>query len=313
MKRTVPLDFVAIPVFLIMLFTVIPSANARARFGGANPATLRPTAATAGNAIPALKLLRLPGIEALALAAPLQTVTTTNLFAQVALGGGYTTIFSFSNTGATAVTGNLILTDDQGQPLQSVFSTPGSGVTFGSSYPVSVPSGGFQKVIAAPIDPINDPTKAGWARVESSGGVLGGVATFQYAPGGALSVIVGVLSADGTNVATIPVDDDHQTDVNTGYAIANIGSTPINVKLVFVHPDGTIHMTLTPPALNPLAPGGHIATFLWQDANDSFFLFRGTVVMIEQSGKPFSVVALVLNKGLLTAVPVIPSKAPGIQ
>ena len=35
--------------------------------------------------------------------------------------------------------------------------------------------------------------------------------------------------------------------------------------------------------------------------------------MIEQSGKPFSIVALVLNHGLFTAVPVIPSRAPGIQ
>jgi hypothetical protein len=310
MKRTVYLDFVGIPVVLVMLLAVIPSANARVRIGGINRATRPPAAAR--NAIPALNLLKLPGIEAFALAAPLATVTTTNLFAQVALGGGYTTIFSFANTGATAVTGNLILTDSQGLPMQTAFSSPGTAITFGSSYPISIPTGGLQEVIAAAIDPINNPTIAGWARVESSGGVLGGVATFQYAPGGALSVIVGVLSADATSVATIPVDDDHLADVNTGYAIANIGNTPINVKLVFIHPDGTTHSTLTPPGLNPLPAQGHVATFLWQDANDSFFLFRGTVVMIEQSGKPFSVVALVLNKGLLTAVPVIPSKAPGI-
>ena len=76
--------------------------------------------------------------------------------------------------------------------------------------------------------------------------------------GACSSFIVGVLSAPATSVATIPMDDDHVSQQDTGYAIANPGSTPINIKLIFVHPDGTIHLTLNPPALNPLAPGGHI-------------------------------------------------------
>jgi hypothetical protein len=36
------------------------------------------------------------------------------------------------------------------------------------------------------------------------------------------------------------------------------------------------------------------------------------MVLIEQAGQQFSVVALVQNQGLFTAIPVIPAKAPNI-
>ncbi len=61
--------------------------------------------------------------------------------------------------------------------------------------------------------------------------------------------------------------------------------------------------------MNPLRPGCHIARFLW-DINDPALQFRGSMILTEQSGKSFSVVALVLNQGLYTAIPVIPTKAP---
>jgi hypothetical protein len=313
MKRSVPMNLFGIAAVLIIWAMAITPAHAQVRFGGTVRPASMPMPVALTEAGPVEKAFELTNIQSLELAAPLQAVTTTNLFAQVAFGGGYTTIFSFANTGADTATGNLILNDDRGQPLLTAFSSPGSFDSINSTYPLSVPSGGFQEVIAQPIDPKKDPTKTGWARVESSGGSLGGVATFQYTQGGVLTVVVGVLSSPATSVATIPLDDDHVSQQDTGYAIANPGSTPINVKVIFVHPDGTIHMTLNPPALNALAPGGHVAVFLWQDANDPFFLFRGTVVLIEQSGKPFSVVALVLNKGLFTAVPVLASAAPGIK
>ena len=244
---------------------------------------------------------------------PIFAATTTNLFAQVAFGQGYTTVFSFLNTGATATTGNLILTDNNGHALNASFSSPGLPSAAGSSFALSVPSGGSQVVIADALSPATDPISVGWGRVESSGGTLGGVATFQFSIGGVLSTIVGVLSATATNLATIPVDDDHSQNRDTGYAIANPGTTPMNIKIVLVHPDGTIHQTLFPPALNPLPPGGHVATFIWQDLNDQFLLFRGSMVMIEQASLPFSVVALVLNQGLFTAIPVLPAAAPGIR
>src|SRR5881296_3784918 len=46
---------------------------------------------------------------------PVGAETTTNIyFAQVAVGGGWETFFSLTNTGATAVNGTLFLTDQDG-------------------------------------------------------------------------------------------------------------------------------------------------------------------------------------------------------
>ncbi len=80
-----------------------------------------------------------------------------------------------------------------------------------------------------------------------------------------------------------------------------------------VNPDGSIAQTLTPPALTGIVPLGHVARFLWQDVNNEALQFKGTMVLIEQSGTPFSVVALVLNQALYTAIPVIPANAPNIH
>jgi len=244
---------------------------------------------------------------------PILAATTTNLFAQVAIGAGYTTVFSFLNTGVDATLGNLILTASSGQPMTASFASPGLPNSVGSAFPISLPSGGSQVITATTLNPATDPISVGWARVESSGGDLGGVATFQLALGTELTTIVGVLSAPATSAATIPIDDDHSVFRDTGYAIANPGNTPINIKMVLVLPDGTVHQTFFPPGLNPLPPGRHVASFIWQDTNDPFLLYRGSVVMIEQGGQPFSMVALVLNKSLFTAIPVIPGSAPGVR
>ena len=316
MKCNVHRDaFRSAAVVLVFAALIVPSAHAQMHFGGparvpqqAGPLSLQSGAVPHQQLMPALQM---PLIGPAAIG----TATTTNLFAQVAIGGGYTTIFTFLNTGLDAATGNLILTGDLGAPLNASFTSPGSPSAVNSSFPISVPSGGAQLITAGPVN-ASDPTSTGWARVESSGGSLGGVATFQLAgPTGALTTIVGVLSAATTNAATIPVDDD-LTQVtqsrSTGYAIANTGTSAINVKIVLVNPDGTISQTINPGLLNPLLPGNHIARFVWQDVSPSF-VFKGSMVLIETAAQPFSVVALVFNQNLFTAIPVIPGKAPGIQ
>jgi hypothetical protein len=142
------------------------------------------------------------------------------------------------------------------------------------------------------------------------------VATFQLANSkGALTTLVGVLSDATSNAATIPIGDDLTLGAqsrSTGYAIANTGTTNINVKIVLVNPDGTVFQTINPAGLNPLPPGNHVARFVWQDVSTSF-VFQGSAVLIETAAQPFSVVALVLNQGLYSAIPAIPGKASGIQ
>jgi len=253
--------------------------------------------------------------QGISIGSALVRAPTPNYFAQVAIGGGFTTIFTLLNTGAAAVTGNLILTGDQGTPLYATFSSPNGGGGLSSSFQFSVPSGGSQSVTADPTNP-GDPTSMGWARVDTTGGSLGGVATFQLANSkGALTMLVGVLSDATTNAATVPIGDDLTLGAqsrSTGYAIANTGTTNINVKIVLVNPDGTVFQTIIPAGLNPLPPGNHIARFVWQDVSPSF-VFQGSAVLIETAAQPFSVVALVFNQGLYSAIPVIPGKASGVQ
>jgi len=240
------------------------------------------------------------------------TGTTGNMFAQVAVGGGFTTAFTIVNTGSDTASGTLILTGNDGMPLSAVFASPGEPDGAGASKDILVAPGATQLITANAMNPAS--VTAGWAHIESSGGTLAGVATFQLVNGGTLATIAGVLSSGATNAATIPVNDDRTLGVRsyiTGYAVANPGTEDINIRITVLKPDGSVRQTIDPPLLNPLKPGWHVARFLWEDMNDPNLQLKGSMVLMEQSGKTFSVVALVLNQGLYTAIPVIPAKAPG--
>jgi len=243
---------------------------------------------------------------------PIGVNTTTALFSQVAIGGGYQTIFTLLNTGATDLTGVLILTEGNGTPMTATFSSPSAAPATGDSYNIGpIHSGGTQFITASPTNPASA-TVTGWGRVESSGGTIGGVGTFEFSQGGKLTTIAGVLAGNLVNVATIPVDNDGAQSRFTGYAIANPSNANINVKIDIVNTNGTLHQTLTLPQLNPLGPHQQVARFIHQDVA-SLLTFQGSMVLIASTGESFSVVALVLDQNLITAVPVIPSKAPGIN
>lgn len=243
---------------------------------------------------------------------PIGVNTTTALFSQVAIGGGYQTIFTLLNTGATDLTGVLILTEGNGTPMNAAFSSPSAAPATGDSYNIGpIHSGGTQFITASPTNPASA-TVTGWGRVESSGGTIGGVGTFEFSQGGRLTTIAGVLAGNLVNVATIPVDNDGAQSRFTGYAIANPSNANINVKIDIVNTNGTLHQTLTLPQLNPLGPHQQVARFIHQDVA-SLLTFQGSMVLIASTGESFSVVALVLDQNLITAVPVIPSKAPGIN
>ncbi|HYK87673.1 MAG TPA: hypothetical protein VE398_02815 [Acidobacteriota bacterium] len=254
-------------------------------------------------------------VFALAWAVPeMMAQSTTAFFAQVAVGSGFTTTFTLLNTGDTLLNGNLILTKSDGTPMNVNLSLSSGSQVTASSVPVPIQPGGSLFVTATAANPGDSFT--GWARVESSGGTLGGVATFEYLPSGELQTIAGVLSADVTPVATIPVDDNvgtQQCVSCTGYAVANPGSSPISIRVVEVSADGT---TVTPLDPINLDPGKHTAAFFFQD-NAAARNFQGSAVLIGQGGATFSVVALVQVQSttgpLYTAIPVIPAKAPKIN
>ena len=238
---------------------------------------------------------------------------TVNMFAQVAVGDGFSTTFTLLNAGTETASGNLILAGNDGTPLTVAFASPGQANALASSFLINVPPGGMQLITASAVNP-SDATIAGWARAESLGGFLRGVATFQVLKENILKTIAGVLSADATNSATIPVNDNNTLlggqSYATGYAVANPGNEDVNIRITVLNADGSVWKILDPPLLNPLKPGSHMARFLWQDLDDPNLQFKGSMVLTAQAAKTFAVVALVMNQGQFTAIPVIPKKGP---
>jgi hypothetical protein len=222
----------------------------------------------------------------------------------MAVGGGWSTSFTLSNTSATTLSGNLNLADYQGNPL----TVNSSSMGIGSSFPISVPSGGAVFLTVNSLSP-NDPQKSGWVKVETWGGTLNGVATFfQSVSQGAIQNAAGVLSSQPTQFATIPVDENASSSRSTAYAIANPTDQILAIRLGLLDSNGILVDDTVSIMLNP---GQKIARYLNQD-----FLnrptFQGSLVFRAQEGGTFVAVALIQNQQLYTAVPVVPNKSPNI-
>jgi hypothetical protein len=225
-----------------------------------------------------------------------------SFFPQVAAGGGYSTFFTITNTGATAASGNLILTDQQGLPL-----TVSSELGLGSSFALTIPSGGTFFLTANPLS-AGDPPRSGWARLESLGGSLTALGTFQYVAGGSLQTIAGVQQAQPLQFATIAVDNDDSQQMYTGYAAANPTSQNISINIAVVDQNGSV---VDDSLSIPLGPGQQIARYLHQDL-PARLKFRGSMVLRVRDGYAFVAAALLQKQGRVTVVPVIPGKAPNV-
>ena len=87
----------------------------------------------------------------------------------------------------------------------------------------------------------------------------------------------------------------------------NPSSQSISVNPALVGQDGNVlddGITMT------LGPGQQSARYLWQDL--ARVDFKGSLVLRGQAGAMFIAVALSEKQGLLTVIPLIPGKAPGV-
>jgi hypothetical protein len=239
------------------------------------------------------------------------TAPSSSFFPRVAVGGGYSTVFTVTNTGSTSASGSLILTDQQGNPLLvNGTLTDSSGTTQpplpGYSFSLTVPAGGTIFLSATGLT-TDSPVTAGWGQLDSTGGSLTAIATNEYVVGSTLQTMVCFIQSQPLQYATIPVDNNSSQSKQTEYAIANPSSQTIAIKLALVAQDGTVvddTVTLT------LVPGQQIARYLWQDLGHTDF--KGSLVLRGQDGATFVAVALVEKQGVLTAIPLISGKAPGV-
>jgi hypothetical protein len=235
-------------------------------------------------------------------------VSTTSIpsdifFSQIAVGGGWSTSFTLSNTGSATVFGSLILTDYQGCP----FTVNGSPMGIGSSFPISIPAGGTLFLTANPLNPADD-TKTGWARVETSGGSLNGVARYQTVYEGIAQNAAGVLSSQLTQFATIPVHEDMSQELKTAFALANPTDQILTVKVALVDLNGIVLDDTVSISLNPRQQIARYFDYYFPDR----LTFQGSIVLRAQGGGTLIAVALNQIQELFTAIPVIPSKATNI-
>ena len=241
-------------------------------------------------------------------ALPFTIVEAALFFPQVAVGGAYNTVFTIMNTGANGAIGNLTLTDQQGDPFVVNASTVPPMT--GSVIPFAIPPGGVRIFALTASDP-GDPVKAGWARINSDVNTLAGVATFQTAQGNVLSSMAGVLPASLTNAVTIPVDNQAASGRRTGFAVANPGSTSLNISILVMDENGVqMGTAISPMELNPLPPHRQAARFLDQYVPQTA-TFKGSMILLSQNpSELFVSVALTISQGLtaegvMSVIPVI--------
>jgi sugar lactone lactonase YvrE len=224
-------------------------------------------------------------------------------FPQVAIGGGWSTTFALANTGSTTASGNLILTDNQGNPL----TVNSSSLGIGSTFPVSIPEGGTMFLSVYPVS-VNDAAKIGWAKVVTANGTVNGVATYQSVSQTVVQTATGVLASQSTQYATIPIDENVSQNRKAAYAIANQTNGIVTIRAALVDLNGIVvddSVTIT------LNPGQQIAKYFDQDY-PARQAFQGSLVLRGQAGGTFIAVSLLQNQQFFTAIPVIPNKAINI-
>lgn len=227
-----------------------------------------------------LALLALGVFLALPASSPAQNVL---VFPQVVAGGSYISFISVGNTNFSATANGTLTIYNQDGSLRPV-AIDGRGTN--SSFPVTVPPGGTVLLSTSP-----------------GGALTVGMAKFvsDFPASGVVRFVsngnqVGVLDSPRHSMATVLISTNNGND--TGLAISNSGTSPINVRLVYANEAGTTVQSVDPPELNPLPPNGQASKFveqygLTQAANQS----GGSVQIITKGAGGFNALALLLNGG----------------
>ena len=178
------------------------------------------------------------------------------IFPQIADGGGYKTILLLTNSSDTDTDATVSFLSDSGTPLAMTVG----GVT-SDSFLIRVSARGAARLTTSgsPATPVT-----GWASVSTTPPVdLNGNAIFQ-------AFIGSILFCEASVPAVRPVSSvdfyvDEEAGFNTGFAIANPGTSPALGTLTLWSQGGTAISTYQ----ISLDPGHYMATYLWQIIKDA--------------------------------------------
>jgi hypothetical protein len=217
-------------------------------------------------------------------------------FSHVVAGGGFSNSFTLVNTGAATAVGRLVLRGQDGSPMEVL---PG-GLAAVSEMPFTLAPGATWRLGTREIPP-ESPTAAGWGWVESTGGLVNGVATFLLAAGGSLQSAAGVFGSPLTDEATVPVDNDEAVERFTGFAVANPGAEDLRIRISVRDQNGKPAFDVQPAEVNPLRAGQQVAMFVHQ-LLPAAATFRGSMRLTAEGGS-FAAVALLQDRGRYSALP----------
>jgi hypothetical protein len=234
----------------------------------------------------------------------LVSTTPSLLFPQYIAGNGFSTKFTVVNVGNTAVTGDLVIVDSLGDTFPGITQADGSSQQSGATAPVTIAPGSM-RVFTLPASQSGSGISTGWAKVESSLGILKGYSSLEYRNAGVLRNYSILPNADPMPAAEIPVNNDDSVGRYTGFSATNFDSTGINLKVAVFSEDGVLLEVVSPPELNPLAPGSQAAKFLHEVSTFAKGRFRGTMILYTENQRNFIAAGLVQDEGLLSMMPVL--------
>ena len=254
---------------------------------------------------------------------PLGLDVTSGNASQVVWGGGFTTNIIVTNTGSDPTSGQLVVTQSDGNPAQANFT--GSGTVsepdgrveaVGSSFSFTLNPGGTQFVGIGPVNP-EDGTSVGWLTMITDGGVPNGVASFDFRDNGILTTSVGILLSQPVTSVTIPIDNSAAEERFVGVAVSVPGPASTNptqdiaLQMSILDEDGNLVENFMPSEF-VLSAGQQRAIFFHQ-IRQTLLTFRGAAALVSLDGTPFIIAALVQNgiaQPIFSATPTIEGVAP---
>lgn len=224
--------------------------------------------------------------------------TAGGTMAHVASGGGWQTLFTLVNTGATSANVTLSFSADDGTTLSLPLSFPQTGKTATeSSVSQAIPAGATLLIVTQGLSSASAVT--GSAQLSTTGNVSG-FAIFQS--GGQEAVVP--LQAGTANSYTLAFDNTG--GLVTGVALANSSGQAAAVPATLRDSTGA---TLATTTVN-LSPSGHssqILTDLFQQAKN----IRGTLEFDTPAGGQIGALGIRATGGAFTTIPVMTTAVTG--
>ena len=220
-------------------------------------------------------------------------------FPQVALGDGYSTIFTLINLDSVLLNGQLRVFNQDGSPL----ATPTEWQNISIS-----PMGSTRLTLSS-----GSKLALGSAYFQSNADVAGMASFERRNIDGTLESLVDVSATVASSRFVLPVEISSAG--STGIAIMNAASDPTNVRLQLVREDGSIISLKRDSRLNPFGPHAQVATFLTDFFPDIPLTdFKGTLI-IEATGPAVQIAAtgIAFKEGLLAGLLAIASSQPSMN